>query len=1354
MKHNRLALSIILALAAQASQANPQGAQVVQGTASFSSPATNVLNVTNSRGAIINWQQFNIGKGQTTNFIQPSSSSSVLNRVIGNDPSQLLGKLNSNGRVFLINQNGILVGEGASINTNGFFGSTLNITDEGFLNGRLNFNGGGQGDLENQGYIHAGNDGNVVLIAPNIENGGVIDVENGNIILAAGESITITSLQNSALQFEVQSPENSVTNLGQVIAKNGAAGLFAGTLKHSGSIRAGGLVRDADGTIRLVAADAAQVSGSVQAAGGKIEILGDRVEIQQEATIDTSSEQGGGEILIGGDQQGLNPDVKNATSTTIASGAQVHADGVDNANGGKVIVFAQNDVHVQGDITARGGEYGGDGGFIETSGKQVLDITSVPDASAPIGKGGEWLIDPNDIDIVSGAGNAGINAATPFLSTQDSAQLGADLITASLNAGTSVIISTGAGGTQQLGDINIFTSIRKVSGGDASLTLNAHNNINVEASSTSAIIIDSVSGALDITFNADSDNNGTGSISFDTGFGQTSFPITINANTGTFKTNQDVFVFGDVSNPVSFVSITNSQWEIPRDTKLTLNEDLTLDLPGSTVNSYGHIDINDFSATLDLTGDSLDIPVGGSLVGSGTVIGAVTVNGGSISGGTGYDSFGVLNINGDLTINSGLLYSVSGGFSTSWESNSISASNIALNGGDLMVVWADAFAAQQASNDSFFSQFPLSLASCGGTSCITGAGLNNVINPLLISNSTVAIGGNGDTLTYSINYATDIVQNASIITWIGSKFGFWNVASNWSGGVPTASDYVFLENPDGLNQITVDGSQAAAGLQSFAGLQVIGTLALGGDSYFSSDSNPGSGSLLLTNSASLVSGAGTIYSGPGSSVLLGQGLLAKDLTSWGTSGLFDATNSFQLDSIFTNNGLFIVDDTTNVNTLTGTGSLVNNRLLQVSANFSNGVTFTNTATASLVSDTPGFNVLLDGNSMLDGTLSAVAGSTIFLSGGTHVFSPGLVQGGELNFAGGTYQGTFSQAAANTLDISATDSNVLFDGFTLNSAGAVTVSNAANSFTLNSSSWSNGAGLSLTAGSKLEVQTGSSLLLQTGTDLTGSTGGAISLSGGDLTINQMLDFATPGISLEVLNGATALLNADVNAGLFQLDGGRIGILSGTFQIGSAADLILDQAGESLFGFGTFNGNVINQSGLVTPGRFVSENTGVPGELTINGDYTQLAGGSLVIKMDSTVTGVQNDVLNVAGLLTADGAIDFKLVNGATVFQLAALIDQNFRPLRFNNFAGKFASSSIPAGLNFSLGAGGLITISSDNNLLNEVSNQLEVLFNKDDLNFDKVVRAMKFIDQKAMLIAQTEDDEDDDKKKRAPRLVCK
>ena len=225
----------VIAACCELAAANPTGPTVTAGSATFQNAARS-LTITNTPGTIINWQGFSIAPTEVTRFVQQSSSSAVLNRVVGPDPSSLLGTLSSNGRVFLINTNGIIVGAGARIDTAGFIASTLNISDTDFLQGRLRFDGGGNGPLRNAGTIRAS--GDIMLVGPQIENTGIVRSDNGAVVLAAGRKLTITSPDAQGVRFELQAATDSALNLGTLDART-AAMMFAGTLRHSGDIRVG-----------------------------------------------------------------------------------------------------------------------------------------------------------------------------------------------------------------------------------------------------------------------------------------------------------------------------------------------------------------------------------------------------------------------------------------------------------------------------------------------------------------------------------------------------------------------------------------------------------------------------------------------------------------------------------------------------------------------------------------------------------------------------------------------------------------------------------------------------------------------------------------------------------------------------------------------------------------------------------------------------------------------------------------------------------------------------------------------------------------------------------------------------------
>src|SRR5436853_2345781 len=166
-----------LSLAVQTAYAQqlPTGGQVAAGVAAISRPTAQSLQVNqSSQNAILNWQTFSIGAGNSVVFQQPSASSIALNRVLGNSASEIFGSLSANGQLFLVNPNGVLFGRGSQIDVGGLAASTLNIKDSDFMSGRYVFtNGGAAGTVVNEGNITTLS-GYAALIGPQVSNTGVI----------------------------------------------------------------------------------------------------------------------------------------------------------------------------------------------------------------------------------------------------------------------------------------------------------------------------------------------------------------------------------------------------------------------------------------------------------------------------------------------------------------------------------------------------------------------------------------------------------------------------------------------------------------------------------------------------------------------------------------------------------------------------------------------------------------------------------------------------------------------------------------------------------------------------------------------------------------------------------------------------------------------------------------------------------------------------------------------------------------------------------------------------------------------------------------------------------------------------
>ncbi len=414
----RLLSALVASCFAGAALANPTGMQVANGAVSASTVGS-TLSITNSPGSIINWQSFSIGAREAVRFNQVNAQSAVLNRVVGQDPSAILGSLWSNGKVFLVNPNGVLFGAGARIDVAGLVATTLNITDSDFLAGKLNFAAGqvaGSVVVESDAAIRAANGGFVYLIAPDIQNHGVINAPNGEVLLAAGKSVRMVEADVPNLAVEVEAGGEAL-NVGQILTEGGKAGIYAGVINQRGIVRADSVSRDATGRIVFRAADktileAGSVTSASGARGGTVQLLGDKVGVMDGAQVDASGASGGGTVLVGGDYQGKNPDVPNASRTYVGRDAVIRADATDAGDGGKVIVWSNEATGMYGTVTARGGDHGGNGGFVEVSSKGGLDFRGTVDTSAPKGTAGTLLLDPKNLTIE--AANPDINGdSTP-----------------------------------------------------------------------------------------------------------------------------------------------------------------------------------------------------------------------------------------------------------------------------------------------------------------------------------------------------------------------------------------------------------------------------------------------------------------------------------------------------------------------------------------------------------------------------------------------------------------------------------------------------------------------------------------------------------------------------------------------------------------------------------------------------------------------------------------------------------------------------------------------------------------------------------------------------------------------------
>lgn len=394
---------------------NPSGGSVIIGDVQINDPSGNTLSIEQfSDRAVIEWENFSIDSGQLTQFFQPGSSSAVLNRVVGGSPSAINGALRGNGNVWLINQNGVVVGPSGTVDVFGFVASSLDVSNEAFMaGGDMNFNGG-IGDTVNFGTINAAG-GDVFLVGRTVANHGVIGAVDGTVGLAAGNNVLFKSKGGERLF--VSAGEGSVTNTGEItsamaeLKAHGNVGALA--VNNTGAIRAGG-VNNSGGRVVLSAAQGnVSTTGEITVAnGGGIEITSGMGEIQIGGILSANSNAGpGGSINVTGRNVNLLADANVRASGTeggtvqiggntnggqiqVQSGATVRADGSVGAGG--VVDLRAGDIVIYGNSTL-GADGETEGGLLSLTGSGLVSADGVMTANGRVGNGGRVAISGENV---------------------------------------------------------------------------------------------------------------------------------------------------------------------------------------------------------------------------------------------------------------------------------------------------------------------------------------------------------------------------------------------------------------------------------------------------------------------------------------------------------------------------------------------------------------------------------------------------------------------------------------------------------------------------------------------------------------------------------------------------------------------------------------------------------------------------------------------------------------------------------------------------------------------------------------------------------------------------------------------
>lgn len=640
----------------------PSGAGVVQGSVSVGTAGNRTTITQSSQRALVDWRSFDTAKGHHVQVDQPGRDALLVNRVRSGTATRFDGTLSANGQVVILNQAGVLVGRDARVDSAGFIATTTDLDEQAFADGQLAFtrpSGDAGAKVANAGTIRVAEGGYAVLAAATVENSGLVEARLGSVALAGGGAFTVDVAGDGLLSFQLEEEgevAGTVVNTGTLradggtvlLTARGARDAMAGVINTSGVIEARG-VRESNGRIIIDGGEdaAVTVSGTLDASnaqgkGGTVDVTGGSITLAA-ATVDASGTSSGGSVRVGGAERG-GPGLPRARTVSVDKDSTIRADATAKGKGGTVILWSDERTSLAGTISGKGGAKGGDGGFVEVSSKGRVALSGRIDLGAVKGRGGTFLLDPDNIFIDDAAdlsgpiapGDQGVSVESLEAFTGAEILLQASISifirslagdgTINLNPGVSLRLIADTGNisfddrtngisARSLGAItmqapgatpgNGIIRAGRLEAEFGAITLQAANQVVLGGA------IQTVTGA--ITLDGDSDQTGNGTLLVDQGISTSGGAVTLRAGSGgtiidstvSLGTGSITFL-GSTALPTPLAILRKT---LSAGGNLVLSQALTVEGPDALLRSFGTIRLPG-SVTMG-TGSTLTLEAGG-----------------------------------------------------------------------------------------------------------------------------------------------------------------------------------------------------------------------------------------------------------------------------------------------------------------------------------------------------------------------------------------------------------------------------------------------------------------------------------------------------------------------------------------------------------------------------------------------------------------------------------------------------------------------------------------------------------------------------------------------------------------------